>query len=63
MMMDCKRFGSGCDLIELLSRNSLRGTEKSHKNLSQDTQCPGRDSNRASPEYKFRALPLKQSAR
>jgi hypothetical protein len=28
------------------------------RNLSQDSRCPGRDSNRAPPEYKSRALPL-----
>jgi hypothetical protein len=36
---------------------------KNTKNLSQESQCPGRDSNRASPEHKSRALPLDQPVR
>jgi hypothetical protein len=33
------------------------------KELSQDTRCPGRGSNRARPENKSRAFPLRLSAR
>jgi hypothetical protein len=32
------------------------------KNLIEGSQCPGLDSNRASPEHKSRALPLRQPA-
>jgi hypothetical protein len=35
---------------------------KPTRNLSQYSRCPGRDSNRAPPEYKSRALHLDQSA-
>jgi hypothetical protein len=33
---------------------------KTTKNLSRDSRCPGRDSDRSSPEYKPRILPLNQ---
>jgi hypothetical protein len=38
-------------LFELLSRHLSEGTKKTHKETSQDSQYPGRDSNRATPEY------------
>jgi hypothetical protein len=39
-------------------------TGKENKNsLNQDSRCSVRDSNRASPEYKSRALPLNQPVR
>jgi hypothetical protein len=36
---------------------------KNTKIPSQDSQCARRDSNRAPPEYKFRALPLDKPVR
>jgi hypothetical protein len=47
--------GSGFGLIEELLRHLPARTEE---NLSQDIWCSGRNSNRASPEYKSRTLPL-----
>jgi hypothetical protein len=35
-------------------------TEENHEIISQDSRYPGRDSNRASPEYTFRMLPLQE---
>jgi hypothetical protein len=39
----------------------MEGLKKATERISQDPLCPGRDLNRASPEYKSRALPLYQS--
>jgi hypothetical protein len=36
------------------------GTEGNHKKPSQDSRYPGRDLNRAPPEYQSRAVPLDQ---
>jgi hypothetical protein len=30
------------------------------RNVSRDSQCPGQGSNQATPEYKFRAIPLEK---
>jgi hypothetical protein len=49
--------------MEVLSKHLPRETEENHQDFSQCGQCPGRDSNRASPEYKARAVPLLQSVR
>jgi hypothetical protein len=38
----------------------LEGLRKITKNLNQDSQCPGRDSNRAPAQLKSSALPLEQ---
>jgi hypothetical protein len=49
--------------INALSRNSLGGTEKDHKNITQGGWCRGRELNPASPKYKCGVLPQQQSAR
>jgi hypothetical protein len=49
--------GSGRDLYEMISSNWLAETEKTEK-TAQGNRYPGQDSNRALPEYNFRALPL-----
>jgi hypothetical protein len=46
------------DLIDVLSRNLHSGTEKNYKNFSQAIRCPFWNSNRVSPEYVSRTLPL-----
>jgi hypothetical protein len=46
----------------ILSRNFPEGLKKTIKFLCLDSRCPGRDSNRASPKYKSRALRLHQPA-
>jgi hypothetical protein len=43
--------------------NCSRGTEETTKIISQDSQCRGRRSIRASPQYRFRYLPLDRTAR
>jgi hypothetical protein len=46
----------------VLSRNFPKGLKKTMKFLSLSSCYPGRDSNRAFPEYKSRALRLHQPA-
>jgi hypothetical protein len=41
---------------------SLEGLKKITKNISKDNRCPDWDSNTAPPEYKSRALSLRQPA-
>lgn len=41
----------------------LVGLKKDKKNISQDSQSPGWDSNQASPKYKSQAIPLDQPFR
>jgi hypothetical protein len=41
----------------------LEGLWKVTGNLSQGSRCPGRDSNRATPEYEYRALLIRQLSR
>jgi hypothetical protein len=41
---------NGCSIIEVLSRPSIGGTEKTMEELSHDRGCPGRNSNRALQE-------------
>jgi hypothetical protein len=48
-------YGSTHGLIEVLSRH-LNVLKKTTRNISQDSQCSGRDSKRASPGYKSSAL-------
>jgi hypothetical protein len=56
-MMNLKDLGrSGCGLIDVLSQYMHAGTEKSNKNLNQD-------SNQAPAEYKCTVLLLRQRAR
>jgi hypothetical protein len=50
-------------LIEVLSQNLPGRTEENTKYLSQESRCPGRDENRAPPEYKSEALPFRQPVR
>jgi hypothetical protein len=50
--------GQDHDLFEALSRHLPEGTEKSHENLSQDSQYPNRDSNQELTGYKSEALLL-----
>jgi hypothetical protein len=47
--------GSGCVLVEVLSQHMPGGTEETTK-LTEDSWCPGRDSNRALLEYVSRVL-------
>jgi hypothetical protein len=54
--------GRSLVLTEVLSRK-LPGRTEEHNEDPQDNQCPGRDSNRAPPEYVSRALPLDQPVR
>jgi hypothetical protein len=55
-----KRYGRAVvAYFKVFSQNSLGGTEKSHE-IPQDSQCPGRDLNQASSEYKSEALSLEQ---
>jgi hypothetical protein len=44
----------GCrhDLLEMLSRHWFRENEENHKNLSRNSLCRSRDSNRALAKYK-----------
>jgi hypothetical protein len=44
-------------LIEALSWH-LRGRTEENHYKSQDSLCPGRESNQAPPEYKSEAVPL-----
>jgi hypothetical protein len=48
------------EAVMILSRHAPVGTEASHKTLTQNTWCAGRDSNRALPENDSTALPLGQ---
>jgi hypothetical protein len=41
----------------------LKGVRKTTEKLSQDSRCPGRDSNLTHPEKESGALPLHQAAR
>jgi hypothetical protein len=43
-------------LIAALFQNLPVGYEEDYKNVRLDSDCPGRDSNRAPTEYKYRAL-------
>jgi hypothetical protein len=43
--------------VEVLSRHFPGETEVNHE-ISQDSRCPGQDSNRAPSEYKLEGLPL-----
>jgi hypothetical protein len=53
--------GSGCGLFEILSRYFVfQGLRKAMNELSQDSQCPSQDSNRAPPEWQ---LVLQQNIR
>jgi hypothetical protein len=52
--------GGGRDLIEVLSRSLPRRAEEMRENLNQDRRFSCRDSNRAPPEYKLRAIKLDQ---
>jgi hypothetical protein len=54
--------GSGCCLIEVLSRNLPERAEGNHENSSQGSRCSRRHSNRVPSKQKSRALPLHQSA-
>jgi hypothetical protein len=48
-----KHFGkSSSDLIEIMFQKLLRGSEENSQRLCQESRCPGRDSYRATPEYK-----------
>jgi hypothetical protein len=49
--------------IEILFRNVPGRTEEDHENLSQESWCSGRDSNRAFPKFKSKASPLDQPVR
>jgi hypothetical protein len=50
---------SGRGLIDVLSpRSSQELTQKKTKNLSQDSRCHDRDSNREPPKYESRELAL-----
>jgi hypothetical protein len=44
--------------LNVLSRNLHGPTDKTTKNLNQDSQGPGRDTNRTPPEYKLEPLSL-----
>jgi hypothetical protein len=48
-------------LIEVLFQHAQGGTEENHKE-SHGSRYVDRDSNRATPEYKSRSLPLHQPA-
>jgi hypothetical protein len=54
-----KLWRNGRTLMEYASGETNKITEY----FSQDSLCPVRDSNKASPEYMFTALLLHQSAR
>jgi hypothetical protein len=58
-----KLEGSSRDVIEELYWHFSGGTEEILKNLRQDSQCPGEDSNSAPPECESSALPLNQLVR
>jgi hypothetical protein len=45
----------------MLSPQFTGGTGENHEKL-QDNRCPDQDSNRATPKYKSRTLPLHQPA-
>jgi hypothetical protein len=42
--------------FEVLSWNLPRGTEENYKNLSQESQSPGRDTNPGPPKHEAREL-------
>lgn len=46
------------DYFKVLPWHSLGGLRKLMVNLSQNSQCPGQDSNQAPPKYKSEGLPL-----
>jgi hypothetical protein len=48
----------GRGLIEVLSQHLPGGIEEYHEKPSQDSRCSGRDSKRAPPKYKSKALML-----
>jgi hypothetical protein len=50
--------GSVHGLVDIYPGSSLDVLRQATKHLSQDSQCPGRDSNRAPPEYKSSGLVL-----
>jgi hypothetical protein len=61
-MVDWRTYGSGCGLMKILSKTLLEWAEEIHRNLSQNSQYPNWDLNRASPIYKFRVLQQCQGA-
>jgi hypothetical protein len=50
--------GSGRGITQIRFRHLFARTEENTKNFRQNSQCPSRDSNRTSPEYKPRVLPV-----
>jgi hypothetical protein len=44
--------------FDILDWHLPGGIEEDHGNFSQDSRCPGRDSNPASPGYKSEVLPI-----
>jgi hypothetical protein len=58
-MMNWKDLvGSYYGPIDVLASTYLEGLKKITESLIHGSQCPGLNSNRAPPEYEFRALPL-----
>jgi hypothetical protein len=55
--------GSGHDPFEVLSRHLREDTEEDYDKPRRDTYCPGQNSNPAPPEYKFRALLIRETVR
>jgi hypothetical protein len=50
---------NGRGLTNALFYHLTGEAEKKHKNLTQDSWCPARDSNQAPPQHKCRALRLR----
>jgi hypothetical protein len=55
--------GSVPGQIEVLLQHLTRGVEENYNETIPDSQCPGRNSNTAPPEQKYRALLLRRGAR
>lgn len=61
---NCKQFGRKWSWLKKYCLGIwLKGLSKTRTNLSQDSKCHGRRSNRKPPEYKFRPSSLHQIPR
>jgi len=49
------------DWTKMYKDSDLEGLRRTMQNLKQNRQCPGRDSNRVSPEYNSELFPLEPS--
>jgi hypothetical protein len=50
--------GSNCDVFSVISQQFPGVAEETHKNITQDSQSPAKNSNLEPPEYKSRVLSI-----